>query len=327
MAAMESEDRKWVTRFAPSPTGHLHLGHAYAAWTAWREARASDGRYLLRWEDIDGPRCRKEYEASILEDLHWLGLDPDEEPVRQSERKDVYAEVLDRLEALKLVYPCFCSRREIRDEWERMAAAPHGSEGPLYTGRCRRLSRDEAARRMRDGDPWALRLLSEKAIEAAGRPRWADRKRGVQEVDLLGFGDLVLGRKDVATSFHLAVTVDDAQQGVSLVTRGDDLFDASGIHRVLQCLLELPEPLWQHHGLVCDSDGRRLAKRDAALSLRELRRRGAGSGHVQELLEAMRCADEEGDSAAGWEIAGTRFRFRAGGGREDCGSGREGRLS
>ncbi len=327
MPPAESEGRGWVTRFAPSPTGEMHLGHAYAAWSAWREARASGGRYLLRWEDIDGLRCRREYETGILEDLHWLGLDPDEEPVRQSERRDLYGAALDRLETMQLVYPCFCSRREIREEWERMAAAPHGIEGPIYPGNCRRLSADEAARRRVSGKPWAQRLLSGEAIEAAGRPRWTDGNRGVRDADLLGFGDVVLGRKDIGTSFHLAVTLDDAQQGVNLVTRGEDLFEASAIHRVLQCLLGLPEPLWRHHGLVCDGAGRRLAKRDAALSLRELRRRGSGSGEVLELLEAMRRADEEGAAGAAWEIAGTRVGICPSGRGEDFGKRRDGKSS
>ena len=272
-----------VTRFAPSPTGFLHLGHARAALIAFGAAQARGGRFLLRIEDIDAGRCRLEFVDAIFEDLAWLGL-MWEEPVRcQSRHMDDYARAVKRLEAMDLLYPCFCTRAEILREAAESASAPHGPDGPLYPGRCRTLPRAEAVRRRRSGEPFALRLRMVEAMRQAGPLTWSDEAAGEQTARPEMFGDVVLARKDVPTSYHLAVTVDDALQGVTLVTRGDDLFAATHVHRLLQALLDLPVPVWRHHPLLTDADGRRLAKRDGALTLRSLR----AAGRTPEDVRAM----------------------------------------
>ena len=264
-----------VTRFAPSPTGLLHLGHAFSARIAWDAARQAGGRFLLRLEDIDGGRCRPEFAAAIEDDLAWLGLTW-ETPVRhQSEHLDDYRRALDRLAADDLLYPCFCTRRDI----EAAGAAPHGPDGPIYPGTCRRLSRDEAARRAKT-EPFALRLKTDDALTRSGPLTWMDEVAGKQDATPQVFGDVVLARKDTPTSYHLAVTVDDALQGVTLVTRGEDLFAATHIHRLLQALLGLPTPAYRHHALLTDAAGRRFAKRDKALTLRALRDAGTSPATV-----------------------------------------------
>ncbi|MBM3560974.1 MAG: tRNA glutamyl-Q(34) synthetase GluQRS [Alphaproteobacteria bacterium] len=278
-----------VTRFAPSPTGALHLGHAYAALFAWRTARAADGRFVLRIEDLDSGRVRAGHERAMLDDLGWLGLDWPEPALRQSARGDAYAAALERLDDQGLLYPCFCTRREIQDEIARAASAPHlvrhGPDGPLYPGTCRALPMDERRARTASGEPHALRLDVARAHIAAGPLDWIDRGRGRQRATPALFGDAVLARKDVGAAYHLAVVVDDAHQGITLVTRGEDLFAASHLHRLLQALLGLPVPDWHHHGLVVDATGRRLAKRDDALSLATLRARGATPADVWSLAE------------------------------------------
>ena len=271
-----------VTRFAPSPTGCLHLGHAYAALFAHAraaEARRSGagGRFLLRIEDIDRGRCRPEFEAAILEDLAWLGLAWEGPVRRQSEHMDDYANALDRLDAEGLIYPCFCTRKAIETEIAAAAHAPHaapGTEGPLYPGTCRRLDAGERARRVQAGAAYALRLDVEKAAAAAGPLAWTDAVAGTVAADPEAFGDVVLARKDVPASYHLAVTVDDDLQGVTLVTRGKDLFRATDIHRLLQALLGLRTPTYHHHELVTDASGKRFAKRDTSVTLRALRAAG-----------------------------------------------------
>ena len=263
-----------VTRFAPSPTGYLHLGHAYSAWVGWRTARDAGGRFLLRIEDIDIGRCRPEFEATIFEDLTWLGLDWDGPVWRQSERMPAYAAALDRLQAMGLLYPCFCSRKEIREEIARIASAPHGPDGPLYPGTCRRLSADERRRRLAAGVPHVLRLDVAAAAAMAGPLAWDDREAGRQAARPDTLGDAVLARRDLATSYHLSVVVDDAAQGVTLVTRGLDLFHATHLHRLLQALLELPVPTYRHHRLLTDAAGQRLAKRSDAVSIRAMRQAG-----------------------------------------------------
>ena len=270
-----------ITRFAPSPSGLLHLGHAYSALFAWQAARAADGRLLLRIEDIDLGRCRPEFEAAILEDLAWLGLTWEEPVLRQSDRLAHYRVALERLEADGLLYPCFCTRKEIQAEIERAGQAPHGPEGPLYPGTCRALSEDERQARQAAGDGHALRLDMEKAIDRAGPLSWIDRNRGTVEAVPESLGDVVLARKDIATSYHLAVTLDDAAQDVTLVTRGEDLFHATHVHRLLQALLSLPVPEWQHHGLLTDERGQRLAKRHDSLSLRALRETGKSPDEIR----------------------------------------------
>ena len=270
-----------VTRFAPSPTGRLHLGHAHAALFAWRAARAAGGRFLLRIEDIDGDRCRPDFEAAIAEDLAWLGLDWEQPVHRQSEHLGTYAEVLGRLHDQGLTYPCFCTRKEIRAEIARAGAAPHGPEGPLYPGTCRHLGDAEQAERLAAGEPHALRLDLAKAMARTGPLTWTDRGRGAVTARPEILGDAVLARKDTPTSYHLAVTLDDALQGVTLVTRGEDLFPASHLHRLLQALLDLPVPEWHHHGLLTDEAGRRIAKRDNPLTIGTLRAAGRDPAEVR----------------------------------------------
>ena len=266
-----------VTRFAPSPSGHLHLGHAFAAIVA-RDA-AAGGRFLLRIEDIDTARCRPEFAAAILEDLRWLGLDWDGPVLRQSERGDAYRAALDRLGDTSLLYPCFCTRADIRAEIERSPSAPHGPDGPLYPGLCRGLSDPERSARLAAAEPHALRLDMARAAalardRAGGVLKWQDRDAGAVTAQPEQLGDIVLARKDLGVSYHLAVTVDDGFQGVTLVTRGADLFAATHAHRVLQALLDLPVPEYLHHRLITDADGNRLATRDGAMTLRRLREQG-----------------------------------------------------
>ena len=268
-----------VTRFAPSPTGYLHLGHIRSALEGWRGAREAGGRFLLRIEDIDSTRCRLEYEAAILEDLRWLGLDWDGPVRRQSEHLDDYRAALVRLEAEGLLYPCFCTRREIQAEVAGAGGAPQGELGAPYPGTCRRLRVAEREARRRAAPDYALRLDVAAALARAGPLRWYERDERIQ-ADPAALGDVVLARKEVPTSYHLAVTVDDALQGVTLVTRGIDLFTATHIHRLLQALLGLPTPHYRHHPLVLDATGRRLAKRDRALTIRAMRDAGMAPEEV-----------------------------------------------
>lgn len=263
-----------VTRFAPSPTGYLHLGHAYSALFAHRAALQENGRFLLRMEDIDTTRCRPEFEAAILEDLAWLGLAWETPVRRQSDHMADHAAALARLEDAGLLYPCFCTRKEIQAEVARSPSAPHGPDGALYPGICRSLSTSERHDRIAAGTAHCLRLDMTEATRRTGRLIWHDRDAGPQEARPQVFGDVVLARKETPTSYHLAVTHDDALQGVTLVTRGTDLFEATHVHRLLQALLDLPVPDYHHHGLLTDDTGRRLAKRDKSLTLRALREAG-----------------------------------------------------
>jgi glutamyl-Q tRNA(Asp) synthetase len=271
-----------VSRFAPSPTGRLHYGHAYSAVRAHDLARAAGGRFLLRIEDIDPGRARAEHIEGIIEDLRWLGLGWDGEPLLQSRRLPVYAEALGRLRAMGLAYPCFCTRAEIAAEIAASASAPHGPDGPHYPGTCRRLTAAEREARM--GEPHAWRLDMARAAELAGPLFWHDAEAGRIEAEPLVHGDVVVARKDAPTSYHLAVTVDDAAQGVTDVVRGIDLFAATHVHRLLQALLGLPTPRYHHHPLLTDAQGRRLAKRDGAPSLADLRAAGEDGLAVAERL-------------------------------------------
>jgi glutamyl-Q tRNA(Asp) synthetase len=263
-----------VTRFAPSPTGRLHLGHAYSALFAWHLAQEAGGRFLLRIEDIDRARCRPEFEAGILEDLAWLGLTWEEPVWRQSGRMAVYDDALAALEFQDLLYPCFCTRKEIEQEIANAGHAPHGPDGPVYPGTCRALGAMEREERIGRGEPFAMRLRMDRAMDEAGPLTFTDRTAGQVAVDALPFGDIVLARKDVPTSYHLSVTVDDAAQDVTLVTRGEDLLPATHVHRVLQALLGLPAPEYAHHALLTGEDGRRFAKRDRGLTIQALREAG-----------------------------------------------------
>ena len=262
-----------VTRFAPSPTGRLHLGHAYSALLAHRFARERDGIFLLRVEDIDPTRARPEHVDGIIEDLEWLGLSFDEEIVYQSERLPLYQAALDELKVGGLVYPCFCTRSEIAAEVAASAAAPHGPDGPLYPGTCRGLSPEERAERI-EQEAHAWRLDMARASAQAGPLYWEDGDTEVQ-AEPERFGDVVLARKDAPTSYHLAVTIDDSGQGITDIVRGRDLFAATDIHRLLQHLLGLSTPHYHHHPLLTGPDGQRLAKRNGAPTLADLRLKGA----------------------------------------------------
>jgi glutamyl-Q tRNA(Asp) synthetase len=274
-----------VTRFAPSPTGHLHLGHVRSAWEGWRAARQAGGRFLLRIEDIDRARCRPEFETAIREDLAWLGLGWDGSVRRQSEHFDDYRAALAHLEAQGVLYPCFCTRREIQTEIARAGGAPQGEAGPCYPGTCRRLSAAERADRIARSADYALRLDLAAALSHTGTLLWSEDGRLVSAAPE-ELGDVVLARKDVPVSYHLAVTVDDALQGVTLVTRGVDLFAATHIHRVLQALLDLPTPAYRHHPLLTDAAGRRLAKRDRALTVRAMREAGISPAEILEQAQS-----------------------------------------
>jgi glutamyl-Q tRNA(Asp) synthetase len=272
-----------VTRFAPSPTGYLHLGHVRSALEGWRAAREAGGRFLLRIEDIDHTRCRSEYADAIVEDLHWLGLDWDGPVRRQSEHFDDYRAALSRLEAAGLLYPCFCTRRDIQVEIARAGGAPQGELGAPYPGTCRHLSAAERDARRQEAADYALRLDVGAALARTGALDFVEEELGGPrrvEADPAASGDVVLARKETPTSYHLAVTVDDALQGVTLVTRGADLFAATAIHRLLQALLDLSAPRYRHHPLLTDAAGRRLAKRDQALTIRAMREAGMRPAQV-----------------------------------------------
>lgn len=270
-----------TVRFAPSPSGYLHLGHAHSALFAAAEAEKMGARFLLRIEDIDIGRCKPEFEAAILEDLAWLGLTWPAPVLRQSERFGLYHEFLHVLEEAGLTYPCFCTRKDIQAEIAESPRAPHGPDGPLYPGLCKYLPASEAEDRIAAGEAHAIRLHMDKAAHMTGQLRFFDLDRGWIEVRPESCGDIVLARKDVPTSYHLSVTVDDGLQFVGRVTRGEDLLHATHVHRVLQTLLGLPEPEYRHHRLLTDTDGKRYAKRDKALTLRALREAGHSAGQVR----------------------------------------------
>jgi glutamyl-Q tRNA(Asp) synthetase len=272
-----------TTRFAPSPTGWLHLGHAFAALFAAKQA--AGGRFLIRLEDIDATRARPEYEEAIFEDLAWLGLSWEKPVRRQSDHFEDYRAALNQLETKGLLYPCFCTRREIQDEIARAGNAPQGPDGPLYPGTCRHLDADERQQRLASGAAYALRLDVAKALALLDAPlTFTELSRGEMTADPSIFGDVVLARKDTPASYHLAVVVDDALQGITLVTRGEDLLPATHLHRLLQHLLGLPVPRWHHHRLITDETGKRLAKRDDARSLRSLREAGWTPERVVEVI-------------------------------------------
>ncbi|KKJ78063.1 glutamyl-tRNA synthetase [Kiloniella litopenaei] len=263
-----------IFRFAPSPSGYLHLGHAYSALFSWTQAQKNNAQFMLRIEDIDTTRCRKEFTEAIYEDLAWLGLTWVDPPRIQSEHMEDYQQALTKLENQGLLYPCFCTRKEIQQEVQQSGRAPHGPDGLIYPGTCRNLSATEKDERLARGDSYALRLDTTKACALTGDLFWKDQSKGKIKATPEIFGDVVLARKDIHTSYHLSVAVDDALQNISCVTRGTDLFEATHIHRLLQALLKLPVPTWHHHDLIHDKDGNRLAKRHNALAIRELRARG-----------------------------------------------------
>ena len=269
-----------IERFAPSPTGRLHLGHAFSALTAWEAAREVGGVFQLRMEDIDTARSRPEYEQGIYDDLHWLGMTWPTPVMRQSDRMPAYRAALTRLDEMGLTYPCTCTRRDIA----MAGTAPQegdaptsdaGPDGPRYPGICRPPVGTAAP-----GKPRAIRLKMDRAAAMAGPLVYTELWGGRKTVEIAPewlidhCGDIVLGRKETPTSYHLAVVVDDAAEAVTHVTRGEDLAPATGIHRLLQTLLDLPEPLYRHHRLIRDAGGRRLAKRADDVSLKALRAEG-----------------------------------------------------
>jgi len=284
-----------VFRFAPSPNGYLHLGHAYSALLNFELARAAGGRLLLRIEDIDATRCRSEYEQAIYEDLRWLGI-AWEEPVRRQSAQgaDFYRAALARLDALDLLYPSFETRAEIAAlvaEREREKSWPRDPDGtPLYPGTAKALAASERARHMAAGEPYALRLDLSAAIARAGALDWSEAgagpngESGMVPAAPAAWGDVVLARKETPTSYHLAVVVDDALQGVTHVVRGQDLFWATSVHRLLQVLLRLPAPRYHHHPLVLDSAGRKLSKSTRATALRMLRAQGSTPADIRRMV-------------------------------------------
>ncbi len=277
---------KTRTRFAPSPTGYLHLGHAASACFAWDLGGQDASQFILRIEDIDQTRCRPEFEDSIYEDLNWLGLEWITPVRRQSDHFQDFRKPLQRLEEMGLIYPCFCTRKEIEEEIARAPSAPHADETGLYPGTCKALSHAERADKIAAGLPYALRLDTKKAIAMTGDLRWYDRTAGWQQArpDLLG--DVVLARKDTPASYHLCVTHDDNLQEIGLIARGVDLFTSTHIHRLLQELLGYGVPEYDHHPLLTDKDGRRFAKRDKSLTLREIRARGFSAAQLRRMIEA-----------------------------------------
>lgn len=263
------------TRFAPSPNGPLHLGHAYAAIVAHDLARMRGGEFLLRIEDIDGTRSRGELIPEICADLEWLGLHWDGDVVFQSRRIASYVAAGERLKALGLLYPCRCTRAEVAAN-----AVAAGPDGPIYAGTCRGQDVDP------EGAAWRLDMW--RAVAQAGPLRWTDESFGEQVAQPEQFGDVVLLRKEAPGSYHLAATLDDAADGVTLVTRGMDLFSASHVHRLLQALLGLPEPVWHHHGLLVEPDGRKLAKRRGSPSLADRRHAGENGRALADSLRQGR---------------------------------------
>ena len=281
-----------VTRFAPSPTGRLHVGHGWSALMAHDMARAGGGQFRLRIEDIDGTRSRPEHVAAIVEDLRWLGVTWDGDIAFQSERLDAYDAALARLKTMGLLYPCFCTRADI----QASLTAPHGPEGPVYPGTCRGLSQAEQARRIATGAPHAWRIDMGKAVARTGDLTWT---AGMFPVHLatatwtvsthpIVHGDVVLARKDAPASYHLSCTLDDAAMGVTHVLRGDDLRPVTDIHRLLQALLDLPSPVYIHHPLLVGADGRRLAKRDGSIALADLRAQGMDPQRLADDLRGNR---------------------------------------
>ena len=283
----EIGDAAVVTRFAPSPTGLLHIGHAYAAWVAREMARQnSKGRFLLRFEDIDTPRVKSQFYDAIEKDLHWLGLPWDDTPLRQSTRSDAYQSALTQLKSIGVIYPCFCTRSEIIAETARMTNAPHGPDGLPYPGTCRSLDSNHRQEKISSGIAHSWRLNSQLASTHCGPLEFTDLRFGKIRVDPSLLGDVILARKDIGPAYHLAVVVDDAFQGITHVTRGEDLLYSTHVHRLLQALLKLPEPIYLHHPLVTDEHGKRLAKRADSQSIASLREAGKSPQEIFSLIES-----------------------------------------
>ncbi len=289
------QQRQPVFRFAPSPNGELHLGHAYSALVTHHLAKETGGRFLLRIEDVDGGRARPEFERQIIDDLTWLGLEWQQPVWRQSDHLDNYQKALDRLDNMGLLYPCFASRKEIANHplSRKMPENPDGAT--IYPGIYRNLPPEQARQRIARGDPHTLRLNMKKALEVIGkknakiefRERDHDGRYKTIKMSPADWGDVVLARREIKTSYTLAVVVDDALQAVSHVTRGEDLFYATSLQRLLQILLKLPEPLYYHHPLIVDMTGRKLSKSDADVSLRTIRASGMSAADLRQQLPPL----------------------------------------
>ena len=281
--------KKFFTRFAPSPSGHLHLGNAYSAMFAERAARNQNGQFILRIENIDQDRCRPEFEESIKMDLQWLGLDWEKPVRRQSDHLNDYQTALNMLDQKELLYPCFCTRKDIRAEIAQTNRAPRKIESvyldSIYPGTCRKFSSDERQSYLASGAAFALRLDLSKAMLSVKNLQWLDRDQGVITARPEIFGDIVLARKDIPTSYHLSVTVDDNLQQIGLVTRGEDLRLPTHIHRLLQELLGYNVPEYQFHTLLTGKDGRKYSKRDHSVTLRSLRKAGYTPKNIRQLVQ------------------------------------------
>ncbi|MDB5648631.1 MAG: tRNA glutamyl-Q(34) synthetase GluQRS [Hyphomicrobiales bacterium] len=279
-----------VFRFAPSPNGYLHIGHAYSVLRNYEMAREQDGRFLLRIEDIDIDRCRPDYEQAIYEDLAWLGITWEQPVLRQSEHFAVYASAVERLRERGLLYPCFCTRLDISRAVSGVRDWPRDPDGaPIYPGTCRHLSLDERDRRLASGQHAALRIDMSQALSEAGMLlAWCEYGEGDEPRDVRAepmlWGDTVLARKDIPTSYHVSVVIDDARQGITDVVRGKDLFNATSLHRLLQALLDLPAPRYRHHDLLRDAAGQKLSKSTRAKSIRTLRAEGVKPEDVRRRL-------------------------------------------
>jgi len=281
-----------VTRFAPSPSGYLHLGHAYSALFADRVARRAGGKLLIRIEDIDRERCQPKFEKAIVSDLAWLGLSWEEPIRRQSEHIEEYKDQLEKLTNMGLIYPCFCTRKDIKNELKKINGAPHDEYlnkiGFVYPGTCKALNPVSVRQQISSGFPYALRLDMKKAIRLVlGEHRnlcWLDQEEGLQRAIPDKFGDVVLARKNVPTSYHLSVVIDDAVQGVNYISRGEDLRDVTHIHCLLQALLGLNQPKYRFHRLLVDENGKKFSKRDKSLTLKSLRETGRTLDEIKVMI-------------------------------------------
>jgi len=281
--------REVRTRFAPSPTGNLHLGHLYAAMVAHDLAQKLNGEYLLRFEDIDRTRVRKEYYDSILEDLYFFNFEHAEPPIGQltDDRVLAYAAALNRLEQLGVTYPCFCTRKDIANELKSLTNAPHAEDilTQHYPRTCRKLTLEEIDSNLKAGKVPAIRLDAEKARALTGELSFTDLRHGITPIDHHILGDCILARRDIGTSYHIASVVDDAHQKISHVTRGDDLLESTHLHRILQTLLGFQEPIYLHHPLVVDIKNERLAKRSKSISIKKLRELGHDRKSLLEMMQ------------------------------------------
>ena len=272
------------TRFAPSPTGHMHLGHVFSALFSYEAAKKLGGKFILRIEDIDLQRSGKIFEESIYEDLEWLQIKYSKDIRHQSEHMDDYKSAIKELQKLEMVYPCFCSRSDIKAEIMRAGNAPHEEESPIYPGTCRRLSKEERIEKLSIENNFAWRLNIRAASKKLGGLVWNDLRLGKHTVPVGTIGDVVLARKDVPTSYHLSATLDDHIQRIGLVTRGEDLVSSTHIHKIIQVLLELKSPIYLHHPLILDSKGIRLSKRTRAQTVKSLKASGLKKDDVIDLF-------------------------------------------